>query len=151
MPYLASGVKMNKRQGYTELIAEGRTVTAMFGEMTPIGNLTHRLASALEAVTAERDALPYPADWARVRTHWKKLRKDTETGGFWQNLVDDLCKERDELKAERDALRAQIADEIKAERLDVDYDAIGADAYGYGLRRAEEIVRKGRKTGGNAS
>ena len=37
-----------------------------------------------------------------------------------------------------------IAGEIEAERLDTDHDALGADAYINGLRRAEEIARSGR-------
>lgn len=45
---------------------------------------------------------------------------------------------------EHDAkVRAEIADEIEAERLDTG-DGIGFEAYVNGLRRAEEIAREGR-------
>jgi hypothetical protein len=40
--------------------------------------------------------------------------------------------------------RTNAADEIEAERLDTDWEALGADAYINGLIKSEEIARKGR-------
>lgn len=40
--------------------------------------------------------------------------------------------------------RTSAADEIEAERLDTDWEALGADAYINGLIKSEEIARKGR-------
>lgn len=40
--------------------------------------------------------------------------------------------------------RTSAADEIEAERLDTDWEALGADAYINGLIKAEEIAREGR-------
>ena len=40
--------------------------------------------------------------------------------------------------------RTSAAEEIEAERLDTDWEALGADAYINGLIKSEEIARKGR-------
>lgn len=40
--------------------------------------------------------------------------------------------------------RTSAANEIEAERLDTDWEALGADAYINGLIESEEIARKGR-------
>lgn len=40
--------------------------------------------------------------------------------------------------------RTSAADEIEAERLNTDWEALGADAYINGLIKAEEIARRGR-------